>query len=152
MAVLLQRQVFEISRAAEYFTVRELQAQTGQLEENFAQVVLKELVDNAMDACETAGVTPEITIEVSAQDAITVAVSDNGPGLPPETIRRILNFGTRTSDKAVYRSPTRGAQGNALKTILGIPQAPGSQEPVIIESQGVRHSIRLVLTPGGISR
>jgi len=149
MAVLLQRQVFEISRAAEYFTVRELQAQTGQLAENFAKVVLKELVDNALDACETAGVTPEITIEISGQDTIAMAVSDNGPGLPPETIRRILNFSTRTSDKAAYRSPSRGAQGNALKTILGIPQAIGSQEPVIIESQGVRHTIKARIDPAG---
>ena len=38
MAIQLQRQVFEIFRAAEYFTVRELQAQTGQLAENFAKV------------------------------------------------------------------------------------------------------------------
>ena len=149
MAVPLQRQVFEISRAAEYFTVRELQAQTGQLEENFAKVVLKELVDNALDACETAGVTPEITIEVSGQDTIAMAVSDNGPGLPPETIRRILNFSTRTSDKAAYRSPSRGAQGNALKTILGIPSALGGKAPVIVESQGVRHSIRAWTDPAG---
>ena len=149
MAVLLQRQVFEISRAAEYFTVRELQAQTGQSEESFAKVVLKELVDNALDACETAGVTPEISIEVSGQDTIAMAVHDNGPGLPPETIQRILNFSTRTSDKAAYRSPSRGAQGNALKTILGIPQALGSQEPVIIESQGVRHTIKARIDPAG---
>lgn len=149
MAVQLQRQVFEISRAAEYFTVRELQAQTGQLEESFAKVVLKELIDNALDACETAGVTPEISIEVSGQDTLTMVVTDNGRGLPSETIRRILNFSTRTSDKAVYRSPTRGAQGNALKTILGIPQALGSQEPVIIESQGVRHTIKARIDPAG---
>lgn len=149
MAIQLQRQVFEISRAAEYFSAKELQAQTGQLAENFAAVVLKELVDNALDACETAGVTPEITIEVSGQDVISIAVADNGPGLPPETIRRILNFNTRTSDKAAYRSPSRGAQGNALKTILGIPSALGSQEPVIIESQGVRHTIRAGTDPAG---
>jgi len=149
MAVQLQRQVFEISRAAEYFSAGELMAQTGQLKENFAAVVLKELVDNALDACETAGVTPEISIEVSGQDIITMVVTDNGPGLPPETIRRILNFSTRTSDKAGYRSSTRGAQGNALKTILGIPQALGSQEPVIIESQGVRHTIKARIDPAG---
>ena len=149
MAVQLQRQVFEISRAAEYFTVRELQAQTGQLAENFAQVVLKELVDNALDACETAGVTPEISIEVSGQDTLTMVVTDNGRRLPPETIRRILNFSTRTSDKAAYRSPSRGAQGNALKTILGIPQALGSHAPVIIESQGVRHTIKARIDPAG---
>lgn len=149
MAVLLQRQVFEISRAAEYFNVKELQAQTGQLEERFAAVCLKELVDNALDACETAGVTPEISIEVSGQDTIAMAVHDNGPGLSPETIRRILIFSTRTSDKAAYRSPSRGAQGNALKTVLGIPQALGSQKPVIVESQWVRHSIHARIDPAG---
>ena len=149
MAVLLQRQVFEISRAAEYFTARELQAQTGQSRQNFAQVVVKELVDNGLDACETAGFPPEVSIEVSGQYTITMVVTDNGPGLSPETIRRVLNFSTRTSDKAAYRSPSRGAQGNALKTILGIPQALGGQEPVIIESQGVRHTIKARIDPAG---
>jgi DNA topoisomerase VI subunit B len=149
MAVQLQSQVFEISRAAEYFSVRELQAQTGQLAENFAKVVLKELVDNALDACETAGVKPEISIEVSGQDTISMAVHDNGPGLPPETIRRILNFSTRTSDKAAYCSPSRRAQGNALKTIIGIPSALGGKAPVIVESQEVRHSIRAWTDPAG---
>ncbi|MBM4274123.1 MAG: ATP-binding protein [Deltaproteobacteria bacterium] len=145
----LQRQVFEISRAAEYFTVRELQAQTGQLEKNFAHVVLKELVDNALDACETARVKPEITIEISSLDTLKIAVGDNGPGLPPETVQRVLNFATRTSDKAAYRSPSRGAQGNALKTIFGIPTALGSLEPVIIESQGIRHTLRTWIDPAG---
>jgi hypothetical protein len=34
---------------------------------------------------------------------------DNANGIQPETIKRILNFETRTSDKTAYRSPTRGA-------------------------------------------
>ncbi len=37
-----------IGRAAEYFTARELEAQTGQWRTKFAAVVLKELVDNAL--------------------------------------------------------------------------------------------------------
>ena len=40
-----------------------------------------------------------------------------------EVIRKILNFETRTSSKEAYRSLTRGAQGNALKTVFGIPVA-----------------------------
>ena len=58
-------------------------------------------------------------------DLVHLTVADNGAGIPRATVQRILNFATRTSDKAVYRSPTRGAQGNALKTVLGIPWALG---------------------------
>lgn len=146
----LERTTFETSRAAEYFDARELAAQTGQPKENFATVALKELVDNALDACETAEVAPEIGIGVREESGIIhLAVADNGDGIPPETIRRVLNYETRTSDKAAYRSPTRGAQGNALKTVLGIPHALGSEEAVIIEAQGVRHEIRAWVDPAG---
>lgn len=150
MSQQLERTTFERSRAAEYFDARELQAQTGQPVENFASVALKELADNALDAVETAGAVPEIGLEAREEDGlIRLAVSDNGPGIPPETVRKVLNFSTRTSDKAAYRSPTRGAQGNALKTVLGIPHALGAEEPVIIEALGVRHVIRAWVDPAG---
>ena len=47
----LNRTVFSFSRALEYFDAEELQAQTGQPVYNFYSVVLKELVDNALDEC-----------------------------------------------------------------------------------------------------
>lgn len=146
----LTRTTFETSRAAEYFDARELQAQTGQPIERFAAVALKELCDNALDACETAGIAPEIGLHVTTQGAQTqIAIRDNGGGIPPETVRRVLNFNTRTSDKAAYRAPLRGAQGNALKTIVGIPYALGVSEPVTITAQGVRHTIRAGIDPAG---
>ena len=46
----LERTTFEISRAAEYFDAKELEAQTGQPRDRFAAAVLKELTDNALDA------------------------------------------------------------------------------------------------------
>jgi DNA topoisomerase VI subunit B len=145
-----ERTTFETSRAAEYFNVRELQAQTGQPRERFATVALKELIDNALDACEIAGIAPMIEIEIAMAPALVqMTVADNGAGISPETVRRILNFQTRTSDKAVYRSPTRGAQGNALKTVLGMPCALGLREPVLIEAQGVRHRILAWIDPAG---
>lgn len=149
-AVLLERETFETSRAAEYFSIQELQTQTGQPVHRFPDVVLKELVDNALDAAESAGVAPVVTLYVEHDqetETVVLAVRDNGPGLPTETVEKILNFQTRTSDKAAYRSATRGAQGNALKTVLGIPHALGCAAPVVIEAQGVRHTIRAWIDP-----
>ena len=111
MTTTLQRTMFETSRAAEYFNARELQAQTGQLIDQFATVALKELVDNALDACETANVAPTIRLKVHRDNGLLhVSVEDNGSGVHPETVRRILNLQTRTSDKAAYRAPTRGGE------------------------------------------
>jgi DNA topoisomerase VI subunit B len=150
MTPRLDRTTFETSRDSEYFNVRELQAQTGQPVEMFAAVAFKELVDNALDACETAGIAPRLLIGMyERDDRFTISIQDNGSGITPETVRRILNFQTRTSDKAVYRSPTRGAQGNALKTILGMPCAFGIREPVIIEARGVSHRILAWVDPAG---
>src|SRR5215203_2739125 len=119
----LQRTTFEISRAAEYFDARQLSALTGVPQPEFASVCLKELIDNALDACETAGVAPEVGVEadyILDQDpaVLRLAISDNGPGMPPELIEKVLNYSVRVSDKIAYRSPTRGAQGNALKTVI----------------------------------
>ena len=111
---------------------------------------MKELIDNGLDACETAGVAPEVGVEVEQEDgALRLAVSDNGYGIPPEVVRKALDYSIRVSDKAAYRSPTRGAQGNALKTIIGIPYALGSREPIVVAARGVQHTIRPWVDPAG---
>lgn len=149
----MERTTFESPRASEYFDARELQAQTGQPAENFASVALKELVDNALDACEMRGVAPEVEVDMKEEgETIRLHVSDNGSGIPSDTVRRVLDFDTRTSDKAAYRTPTRGAQGNALKTVVGIPFALGSKEPVVIKACGVRHEVLGRLDPAGVPR
>jgi DNA topoisomerase VI subunit B len=146
----LLRETFTITRASEYFSLRELQAMTGQPQDRFVAMALKELVDNGLDAAETAGVAPAIALEVQRpHEQILLTVQDNGPGLNPAVLTRQLDFTTRTSDKVAYRSPTRGAQGNALKTIIGLPHALGSQVPLLIEACGVRHQIRAGVDPAG---
>jgi DNA topoisomerase VI subunit B len=147
----LQRTTFETSRTAEYFDARQLSALTGVPREKFLSVCLKELPDNALDACETAGVAPEVGVEVQYQEGelCRLAVSDNGPGMSSELIDKMLDYNVRVSDKMAYRSPTRGAQGNALKTIIGIPYSLGSHEPLVITARGVRHTIRPWVDPGG---
>jgi hypothetical protein len=78
-----------------------------------------------------------------------MCVSDNGNGVSEELLINILNFDTRTSDKAAYRSSSRGTQGNALKTILGIPHALGGGK-ITIESWGLRHEIIASANPAGL--
>ncbi len=146
----LQRTTFETSRAAEYFDVRQLSALVGVSQGEFASVCLKELVDNSLDASETAGVPPLVGVSVEREDGlIRLSVSDNGPGIPAEVVGKVLDYNVRVSDKAAYRSPTRGAQGNALKTVIGIPYSLGSREPVVIAARGVRHTIKPWIDPAG---
>jgi DNA topoisomerase VI subunit B len=145
-----ERTTFETSRAAEYFDARQLSALVGVSQDEFASVCLKELVDNSLDACETAGVKPVVGVKVEREDDLMrLSVSDNGPGLPHEVVRKVLDYNIRVSDKAAYRSPTRGAQGNALKTVIGIPYALGSREPLVVEAQGVSHRIKPWVDPAG---
>ena len=63
--------------------------------------------------------------------------------MPPETVKGLLDFNVRVSSREAYVSPTRGAQGNALKTVVAMPFAlDGSIGETIIEARGVRHLIR----------
>ncbi|MFJ9523375.1 ATP-binding protein [Kitasatospora sp. NPDC101801] len=144
----MPRTVFSTSRTAEFLDWRALQSQTGQVRERFGDVVIKELLDNALDAAESARVAPEIGLTVSwADDVARVCVSDNGPGIPAAVIERILDFTRNVSDKESLRSPTRGMQGNAFKTLLGIPYALGVTEPVVIEAHGIQHEIAVSTDP-----
>ena len=139
---VLNRAVFVTSRELEYFTEKELTLQTGHEPELWPEVVLKELVDNGLDACESAGLPPEINVSLAA-DAITV--TDNGPGLPSAVVESVLDYSVRASSKDAYISPTRGAQGNALKTILAIPYVLSEDRSgrVEVESHGERHVIKI---------
>ena len=54
----LTRVAFKVSRLMEFCSERELQNQTGHSVYDWPLVVLKELMDNALDACEEAEVAP----------------------------------------------------------------------------------------------
>ena len=84
----LDRTTFQMSRVLEFFSEKELQMQIGFPRQLWPIALLKELIDNALDACETAGILPEIEITLEP-DALSV--QDNGPGLPASTIERSLD-------------------------------------------------------------
>ena len=143
----LTRVAFRVSRLMEFCTRRELQNQTGHGVTQWPLVVLKELVDNALDACEEAEVAPVISIAVEPG---SIVVEDNAARIKTSTIKSILDYTIRVSSREAYVSPTRGAQGNALKTILAMgyvldrERQGGNAEAVgvtIIENRGIEHRI-----------
>lgn len=153
----LTRVPFQVSRLMEFCSLRELQNQTGHQVWDWPLVVLKELLDNALDAAEEAGVAPVIKVSVSPKTG-TIIVEDNGPGIPAETIGGIINYSIRVSSREAYVSPSRGAQGNALKTVLAmgyvldqerlsdsdadVAEASGQ---TIIETGGAAHTITFLV-------
>ena len=67
----LTRVAFKISRLMEFCSERELVNQTGHDACEWPMVILKELVDNALDAAEEADVAPVISIVVN-EDGIVI--------------------------------------------------------------------------------
>ena len=136
----LTRKTFNISRLAEFVSESELTKQIGHPVEDWPLCVAKEMIDNALDEAEEAGVPPDIEIAVEPG---SITVRDSGRGIPAETVEKLIDYSARTSSRAAYASPTRGAQGNALQTIIAMPFALAREdcETVVIESQGVEHRI-----------
>ena len=138
-AAKLQRTTFRTSREMDFFNEKELVTQTGHEIQEWPLVFLKETLDNALDACEEAGIPPKIQITAD-EEGITVA--DNGPGLPTETLQGALDFSIRASSREAYVAPDRGAQGNALKTLLPMANVIDPKTgKLIIEASGQRHEL-----------
>ena len=106
-----ERKTFTISRLAEFVSESELVKQIGHPVADWPLVILKEAVDNAHDEAEEAGVPPVIEIAVEPG---SITIGDRGRGIPAETVEKLIDYSARTSSRAAYASPTRGAQGNAL--------------------------------------
>lgn len=73
---------------------------------------VKEAVDNSLDACEEAGILPEIHIRISQTDTerFTVSIRDNGPGIVKQQIPNI--FGKLLYGSKFHRlKMSRGQQG-----------------------------------------
>jgi DNA topoisomerase-6 subunit B len=76
---------------------------------------VKEAVDNALDACEEAGILPDIRVQVIERDqnVYRVIVEDNGPGILENQIARI--FGKLLYGSKFHKlAQSRGQQGMGI--------------------------------------
>jgi len=141
----LERTTFRTSRIMDFFSQKELVTQIGHDVSEWPCVIAKELVDNALDAGDEADVPPVITITA---DATGITVSDNGPGLPESTLAGALDYSVRTSNREAYVAPDRGAQGNALKTLIPMPYVLDPDHGrVLVTAHGKRHVITCGVDP-----
>jgi len=96
---------------------------------------VKEAVDNSLDACDEAGILPEISIEISqiAAKRFIVSVTDNGPGIVRNQIPKIfakLLYGSKFHRLRM----SRGQQGIGISA-AGMYGQLTTGKPTIIKSK-----------------
>src|SRR4051812_42932985 len=90
----LKRTTFKTNRELDFLSEKELVYQTGHAVNDWPLVILKELIDNSLDACEESNVSPAIAV---IADETGISVGDNGPGLPEATVKAAMDFQIRAS-------------------------------------------------------
>ena len=80
---------------------------------------VKEGVDNSLDACEQAGILPELKIELEslARDELRIAIEDNGPGIIEQNVPNVfgrLLYGSRFGSG----KQSRGQQGIGISAAI----------------------------------
>ena len=104
------------------------------------KLVLKELVDNALDEMDRVGRPGEVTIV--QDDEHTYTVTDQGRGFadsPEELARRFSLDKAMTSSKQ-WRKPTRGCVGNGLRVIVGSVVSGGGR--IIVKTRDQQATLR----------
>ncbi len=114
---------------------------------------LKEAVDNSLDACEEAGIAPELKVSIKkvgkgsakSTDLIQITVEDNGPGLEPSDLPQV--FGEYLASSKFGRGQcSRGQQGigiSAATTWAQLTNATGVK--VISKTKKMRKAVRATI-------
>lgn len=110
---------------------------------------LKEAVDNSLDACEQAGILPDLEIQVTRvgtgstknSDLIRIIVEDNGPGIEADDLAKV--YGEYLASSKFGRGQcSRGQQGigiSAATTWAQMTNAKGVQ--VISKTKSMRKAV-----------
>jgi len=81
-------------------------------------VLLKELIDNALDAIESCA-DKKIVVEYDYNGGL-LKIFDNGDGLSISDVKDIYDFDNYVSTNRHIINISRGKQGNGLKCVVGI--------------------------------
>jgi phosphoglycerate-specific signal transduction histidine kinase len=137
--VKTMRDIFTKSRDLEYFSESELSMQMGAGIDKWPITLLKELIDNALDACESSGAV-KLVIVVTNEE---FSIHDDGPGLPMEVIKKSSDYSVRISSNDSFVGPSRGQLGNALKLLWAASFVANDEGLVEVLSDNHRHKITI---------
>jgi signal transduction histidine kinase len=123
MSASIKRTALSFSRDLEFANEAELAKRMGCSRHYWLRATIKELIDNALDASDEAGVeTPSILVVVEGSE---LSVTDYGPGMSPELVEHLCIRSKRTSTREAYAAPDRGAHPRAAPHhVLGHRAAP----------------------------
>jgi DNA topoisomerase-6 subunit B len=105
---------------------------------------VKEAVDNSLDACEEAGILPDIKVEIDevSDSRYRIAVQDNGPGIVRQQVPKI--FGKLLYGSKFHRlKQQRGQQGIGISAAGMYGQLTTGRPVRIISRPGKRRPARL---------
>ena len=93
---------------------------------------VKEGVDNSLDACEQAGILPDLIIKIRNQgkDELSISIEDNGPGIIEENVPNVfgrLLYGSRFGSG----KQSRGQQGIGISAAIMYGQLTTGRSAVI---------------------
>jgi DNA topoisomerase-6 subunit B len=96
---------------------------------------VKEGVDNSLDACEEAGIVPEVRVEIAqvSETRFRIAIEDNGPGIVRSQVPKI--FGSLLYGSKFHRlRQSRGQQGIGISA-AGMYGLLTTGKPVVITTR-----------------
>jgi len=110
---------------------------------------VRESVDNSLDACEDAGVLPEIFVEVNriSKDEYQIVTEDNGPGIVKSELANVfgrLLYGSRFH--AIKQS--RGQQGIGISGVVMYSQITTGKSTKIkskVKEKDVAYEVELII-------
>jgi hypothetical protein len=149
----------------EYVSWRSIESRTGIGKSDAYKFVVKEILDNAVDFIETAGIwssAPEIKVTIKSNETnpriFSILIRNSNPDYKPiargnskQMLKSIFTIGKYYSSKRNIFRITKGALGDALKEILCIPFALADDqqikwtEPLIIRNSNKEFKIRLIV-------
>ncbi|MDD3178361.1 MAG: DNA topoisomerase VI subunit B [Candidatus ainarchaeum sp.] len=109
--------------------------------------IIHEIVTNSLDACEEAGILPEIEVKLSeiSEEYFEISVIDNGPGIPENKIGSAL--GKLLAGTKFHRLvQTRGQQGIGVSGIILFSQITTGKPTKVISGTTTGKTVSLEIS------
>lgn len=131
--------VFQIHRpdTVLFTTLDGLTKQTGERPEHLRRVLLKELVDNALDAGDLAGRPGQVTVSKRGDETYIVSDQGNGIAGSPGDLAALCSVHRPMISTKYLRRPERGALGTGLRIVVGCVVAAGGTIEIITRGKSV---------------